>query len=106
MNSLTYLVFHNFQKSLSDTLNEYESVSVMNWMGNYESRYDNTGLTEASSKKFLEDLLVMVKRGIDRKRTFSSTSSSSSTSTRASQSASTSSRPRLVSSPGLTRDMQ
>ncbi len=68
------------QRHLADSVSEYEDVHVLNWAGEYDVKYDNSGLTEPSSKRFLEDLLAMVRRGIDRKRTFSTTSSSSGTS--------------------------
>jgi hypothetical protein len=63
---------------LASVLTEYEDhVFFLNWVSDYEVRFDNRGLTEASSKRFLEELLAMVRRGIDRKRTFSTSSGSS-----------------------------
>ncbi len=62
---------------MSEALKEYDSVSFLHWVGDYEVLSDNSGLSEASSRKFLEDLLTMVRRGIDRKRTFSTSSGSS-----------------------------
>jgi hypothetical protein len=91
---------------LSDALKEHDEISVMNWMGNYDIRYDDSGLTEASSKKFLEDLLLMVRRGIDRKRTFSSTSSSSASSSKTSPMSSTPVRQKMVASTSITQDME
>ena len=81
-------------------------MTVMNWMGNYDVKYDDSGLTEASSKKFLEDLLLMVRRGIDRKRTFSSTSSSSASSSKTSPTTSTPVRQKMIPSTGITQDME
>jgi hypothetical protein len=81
-------------------------VTVMNWMGNYDVKYDDSGLTEASSKKFLEDLLLMVRRGIDRKRTFSSTSSSSASSSKTSPTTSTPVRQKMIPSTSITQDME
>jgi hypothetical protein len=49
----------------------------MHWVGEYEVLHDNSGLTEASSRRYLEDMLTVVRRGIDRKRTFSTSSGSS-----------------------------
>lgn len=60
-----------------EALKEYEAVGFMSWVGEYEVLHDNTGLTEASSRKFLEDMLAVVRRGIERKRTFSTSSGSS-----------------------------
>ncbi len=91
---------------MSDSLKEYDSVSVMNWMGEYEIKYDDSGLTEASSKKYLEELLVMVRRGIDRKRTFSSTSSSSAASDTTPPLSSTPKARMLVPSTSITQDME
>ncbi len=62
---------------MMEGLKDYEAVGFMSWVGEYEVLHDNTGLTEASSKKFLEDMLTIVRRGIDRKRTFSTSSGSS-----------------------------
>jgi hypothetical protein len=77
----------------------------MNWVGVYDVRYDNAGLTEASSKKFLEEVLAMVRRGIDRMRNFSTTSESSADS--ATRGSVVSSTPREKHpSLNLTRDMQ
>ncbi len=99
-------LYVNFQKCLSDSLKEYDSISVINWMGEYEVKYDNTGLTEASSKKFFEDLLMMVRRALDRKRTFSSTSSSSASSIADPGSFSTPKSSKMVPSTSITRDME
>jgi hypothetical protein len=95
-----------FQKCLSEALKEYESVSVINWMGDYDVRYDNTGLTEISSKKFFEDLLLMVRRGIDRKRTYSQSSSSSASSVPDPSLSSTPKSSKMVPSTSITRDME
>jgi hypothetical protein len=62
---------------MADALKEYDAVGIMSWVGEYEVLHDNSGLTEASSKKYLEDMLTVVRRGIDRKRTFSTSSGSS-----------------------------
>jgi hypothetical protein len=95
------------QRTLAEALKEYEAVCVINWVSEYDVRYDNSGLSEPSSKKFLEDLLSMVRRGIERKRTFSSTSSSSGSS--AASSAKTqapATRQRLQPSLSITQDME
>ncbi len=62
---------------MCEALKEYDAVGFLSWAGDYEVRPDNTGLTEASSKRYLEDLLTVVRRGIERKRTFSTSSGSS-----------------------------
>ncbi len=62
---------------MADALKDYDAVGIMHWVGEYEVLHDNSGLTEASSKKYLEDMLTVVRRGIDRKRTFSTSSGSS-----------------------------
>jgi hypothetical protein len=60
-----------------EALKEYEAVGFMSWAGEYEVLHDNTGLTESSSRRFLTDMLSVVRRGIERKRTFSVSSGSS-----------------------------
>jgi hypothetical protein len=62
---------------MAEALKEYEAVGIMSWVGEYEVLHDNSGLTEVSSKRYLEDMLTVVRRGIDRKRTFSASSGSS-----------------------------
>jgi hypothetical protein len=87
---------------------DYEAINVMSWVGEYDVKYDNSGLSEPSSKKFLEDLLAMTKRGIDRKRTFSSSSASSGSSVGSSAKTQATSTPRgrLQPSLSITQDME
>jgi hypothetical protein len=67
-------------------------------------RRDNTGLSEASSKRFIDELMTMVRRGIDRKRTFSTSSGSS---TASGQLPSTSTpRQRMQQGSNLTTDLE
>jgi hypothetical protein len=54
-------------------LKDLDVVSVMNWIGEYDVKTDNSDLLEASTKGYLEDLL-------ERKRTHSVASTSSETS--------------------------
>ena len=82
-------------------------ITVMNWIGDYEVKFDKTSLTEASSKKFLEDLLTVVRRGMDRKRTYSTTSSSSlSPVTTSAPKAWSTPTPRAQQNTSITRDME
>ena len=48
----------------------------MNWTAEYVPRPDGQGLTEVSSKKYLEDLLEMSRRGLLAKERTASSSSS------------------------------
>jgi hypothetical protein len=62
---------------MAEALKDYDSVGILSWVGDYEVLQDNTGLSGASSRKFLEDMLSVVRRAMDRKRTFSASSGSS-----------------------------
>jgi hypothetical protein len=62
---------------MAEILKEYDSVGILSWVGDYEVLPDSSGLSESSSRKFLEDMLTVVRRAIDRKRTFSTSSGSS-----------------------------
>jgi hypothetical protein len=50
---------------------------VMNWTQEYNVKTDDSNLTEASAKQFLEDLLHMTRRCLERKRSISSVSGTS-----------------------------
>lgn len=101
-----YLSFLNlytvFQRCLSDAVQENEMISVLNWVSQYEVKPDKVSLTEASAKQYLEELLAAVRRGLDRKRTFS-TSSSSSGSMKSPQASSTPTRQKRSN---LTQDIR
>jgi hypothetical protein len=92
------------QQKLASVLADYEdNVFFLHWMGDYEVRRDNSGLSEAATRRFVDELMTMVRRGIDRKRTFSTSSGSS---TASGQQPSTSTpRPRLSQS-NLTTDLE
>ena len=83
-------------------------ISVISWIGDYEVKFDRTTLTEALSKRFLENLLTVVRRGMDRKRTYSTSSSGSSpVSDAAPRASSTPSRASMMKqNTSLTRDME
>ena len=88
-------------------MNDDDFISVLRWASDYEVKPDRITLTEAASKKYLEDLLVIVRRGLERKRTFSSTSSSSASSVGAPKSSSTPARQsKMKPSTSITRDME
>ena len=80
-------------------------IGILNWASEYALRADKITLTEASSKKFLEDLMSVVRRQIERKRTFSTTSSSSEGSFGPKDSSTPASKARMKPSTSITRDM-
>jgi len=91
---------------LSDAVQDNEMITIVNWVSEYELKPDKISLTEASSKKYLEDLLTVVKRQMERKRTYSSTSSSSASSVGGPKDSSTPRQAKMKPSTSLTRDME
>lgn len=58
-------------------LKDVDQVSVLNWVNEYDVKTDNSGLSDASAKQYLEDLLNVVRCTIERKRSHSVVSTSS-----------------------------
>jgi hypothetical protein len=97
-----------FQRCLLDAVKEQEMISVLHWPSEYEVKPDKVSLTEASSKQYLEELLTYSRRVMDRKRTFSSTSSGSASSVGSASQQQTSTpdkAKKMLASTSLTRDM-
>jgi hypothetical protein len=89
---------------------ENDQIALLQWPSEYELKPDKVSLTEASGKRYLEELLSYVRRMIERKRTISSTSSESTSSL-----GSNPKDPRVTSTPlrqaelggtGITRDIE
>ena len=100
------------QRRLADAVKECEQVVVMNWTQEYNVKTDDSNLTEASAKQFLEDLLQMSRRSLERKRSISSVSGTSDADgPRVPQQPTTSTQKAVPSklpetSPGVERDMR
>ena len=47
---------------------------ILNWARSYDLKSDGVTLTDASGKQYLEDLLVAVRHGLERRRTGSTAS--------------------------------
>lgn len=84
--NLSYFI-HNFnlemfffQRCLADTVREIPSVSVLSWTTEYELKDDGFSLSEASQKQYLEDLLMFVRRGLERQKSPQPSTSSGSVS--------------------------
>jgi hypothetical protein len=52
----------------------------LHWPSEYELKEDKISLTDTSATRYLEELLTYTRRALERKRTYSSTSSESVTS--------------------------
>jgi hypothetical protein len=110
---ITYLslkyVYLFFQRCLQDAVQDNEMITILHWASEYELKPDKINLTEASAKLYLEQLLTYTRRVMDRKRTFSSTSSGSASSATSSHLQATStpdkSRQKVLASSSITRDM-
>jgi len=92
---------------LSDAIEDCDTITILGWAGEYDLKADKISLSDASSKKYVEDMLTVVRRQIERKRTFSSTSSSSASSISGPKDTSTPSRQaKMKPSTSITRDME
>jgi hypothetical protein len=83
-------------------------ITTLHWSSEYEIKPDRVSLTESSAKQYLEELLTYSRRVMDRKRTFSSTSSGSASSIESSSQLTTSTpdkSKRMMASTSITRDM-
>ncbi len=88
-------------------MKDTESITILHWPSEYELKPDRVTLTEPSAKRYLEELLTYTRRVMERKRTFSSTSSSSVSSAGGLQTTSTPdrSKQRIIATTSITRDM-
>jgi len=91
---------------LSDATKSLKTVTILSWIGTYELRQDGNALLEASSKKFLEDLLVVVRNSLEHRRTASTSSVSSVSSTAGSVPPLESSTPARGRSQSIVDDMR
>jgi hypothetical protein len=66
-----------FQRCLLDLVSEQETITLLHWPSEYVLKPDKISLTDASARRYLEELLSYTRRALERKRTFSSTSSES-----------------------------
>jgi hypothetical protein len=83
-------------------------ITLLHWSSEYEITPDKVSLSEASAKQYLEELLTYSRRVMDRKCTFSSTSSGSASSVGSSSQLATSTpdkSKRMLASTSITRDM-
>ena len=65
------------QRVLSDATKSLRSVTIMSWVSNYDVKVDGVTLLDSSCKKYLEDMLVVVRHSLERRRNESSSSTSS-----------------------------
>jgi hypothetical protein len=90
-----------------ETVKEHDAIIQLSWMSEYELKPDQITMTEASAKRYLEEMLSYTRRSLERKRTFSNTSSesASSTSSTSKKATSTPLGGRASTSASLTREI-
>jgi hypothetical protein len=62
------------QRCLSDETKGLKSVTILSWSTSYDVKPDGILLTDASCKKYVEDLLVAIRHGLQRRHLESSSS--------------------------------
>jgi hypothetical protein len=68
-----------------ESVKDYEAVTFLSWLSEYELKPDHITMTDESARRYLEEMLSYTRRSLERKRTFSTTSSESASSTSSSK---------------------